>query len=453
MSISTDGHAASSPSRQGTSGRSAGIRLDATTLLIVYVCLLVLLPARLVISFLPIAVTPAMILGAVALAWWFNARLVAGLGVATGWQPVRYFGLLFLAAILLSYAYAYFRPIGADASSGADRNLVVMAAMVGITVLAADGIRDRGRLDLLIRMFVGMTVAIAMLGVLQFFTGVDIVSWVQLPGLRPVFDFNLIGERSDFRRPAGTATHSIEYGVVLATALPLAMHYAFYAQGRRSIVLRWAGVVIIGAALLMSLSRSAILGAMGVGLMLFFTWSRRRRVRALLILPVFLAAMRLLVSGLIGTLLGLFANVSSDPSYTGRTEDYPAAFRAFSESKLIGQGFGTFPMLLDNQYLGLLIETGIVGFTVVLGGFLVTIFTARGARLRSSEPFDRDLAQALAASVVVPLIAFATFDALAFPMFTGVTFLCVGLCGAAWRFAWGEDRGHQEVNMSSAAAR
>ena len=431
--------------------RSA-VRVDAAAVLVLYICLLIFVPTRLVISFIPFDVTPAMLVGLAALVWWFNARLVAGLGVASGWQPVRYVALLFLAGLLLSYAHAHMRPIGATAGQAADRGIVTMAAVAGITLLAADGVTSRARLDRVARVLVAAVTVISVLGILQFFTGVDVTQWVQLPGLRPVFALHLIQERSGFNRPAGTATHAIEYGVVLAAVLPLALHYALFAHSRRSRLLRWVGVGVLSAAMFMSLSRSAILGAIAAGLVLFLSWSPRIRWRALIVVPVFLSAMRLLVPGLIGTVLSMFVNIRSDPSYTGRTEDYPAALQAFSESKIFGQGFWTLTVILDNQYLGLLIETGVVGLAIVLGGFVVAIFTARGARLRSVEPYDRDLAQALAASVVVPLVAFLTFDALAFPMFTGVTFLCLGLCGAAWRLARSEEQARlQEKSQTTVA--
>jgi predicted RND superfamily exporter protein len=76
-----------------------------------------------------------------------------------------------------------------------------------------------------------------------------------------------------------------------------------------------------------------------------------------------------------------------------------------------------------------------VGLAALFLLFLIGTFTARGARRRSSNPTVRSLGQALAAAVVIAMVGFATFDALAFPMATGLTFLILGCTGAAWRLA------------------
>jgi hypothetical protein len=63
----------------------------------------------------------------------------------------------------------------------------------------------------------------------------------------------------------------------------------------------------------------------------------------------------------------------------------------------------------------------------------VAVFCARGARRRTDDASTRDLAQSLAASVMVAMLAFATFDGLSFPMVTNLLFVLVGCCGALRR--------------------
>ena len=63
------------------------------------------------------------------------------------------------------------------------------------------------------------------------------------------------------------------------------------------------------------------------------------------------------------------------------------------------------------------------------------MLSARNARRLSTDPETRQLAQVLAASVAVPMVAFATFDAFSFAMAASLTFLIIGCVGAFWRLA------------------
>ena len=94
--------------------------------------------------------------------------------------------------------------------------------------------------------------------------------------------------------------------------------------GRRSLVLRVAAdASLIGTALPMSVSRSAILAvARRLRRASSLGWPARWRLRALLVLPFAVVGMRLLAPGLVGTIRSLFANLVNDPSVTGRTDDY-----------------------------------------------------------------------------------------------------------------------------------
>jgi O-antigen ligase len=90
-------------------------------------------------------------------------------------------------------------------------------------------------------------------------------------------------------------------------------------------------------------------------------------------------------------------------------------------------------LILDNQYLGTLIETGVIGLLALILVFVVPLLCARGVRRRSARPETRDLAQSLAAAVMVGMLSFATFDGLSFPMATNLLFLLLGCCGALRR--------------------
>ncbi len=412
-------------------------RTGALTLLTVYLVLLLGVPAQLVFGPLGALGTPALMLAFLLLGWWASSCLVPGARPGAGFQPVRIAVLVYLGAVLPSYAMATWRVADPLEVSGGDRSLLTLLAACGIACLVADGIADRQGLDALLRRLTWLAAAVGAVGIFQFVTGVDITRYyLSIPGLSENQSFTTIQDRSSLRRISATASHPIEFGVVLSMALPLALHYAFAPGVRRSRV-NWVPVVLIGAAIPMSISRSATLACIVAGVVLFAGWTGRQRTRALIAVPVFLVVMRLLIPGLLGTIKSLFTNLGNDPSIQGRTNDYAEVATYVQQSPWFGRGAGTFLpsayFTLDNQYLGQLVETGVVGLLGLCGLFVVGFLTARGARHRASDAVTRDLGQALAASIAVPAVTFATFDGFGFPVVTGMTFVVLGAAGALWR--------------------
>jgi O-antigen ligase len=304
----------------------------------------------------------------------------------------------------------------------------------GITLLAADGIPSLPRLHTLLDRLVAAGAVLALLGVAQFLTGFDITSWLHIPGLISTTELTFIRERLTFRRVAGTASHPIEFGVALAVLLPLALHRAMSVPR----LWRWVTVAVMAVALPMSLSRSAVLTLGVTALVIVPAWSWRRRLVVLASLPVFAAGMHFLAPGLLTALESLFTNIESDSSTHGRTEDYAVVGRFIQASPLLGRGLGTFNpakyVLLDNQYLGALVEIGAVGLTALLLLFLIGAGTATSARRRAGDDAaTAELAQCLAGAILGLAVSFATFDGLAFPTVTGLLFLLCGCAGALWR--------------------
>ena len=272
----------------------------------------------------------------------------------------------------------------------------------------------------------------ALLGMTQFFTGLDAAKYIVIPGLRAQLPFNDLLARDALNRPSATALHPLEFGAVLALSLPLAIHQARFAP-RKLRLRRWLQVGVIGMTLPMTVSRSAILGLIVVGIVLLPTWPKEERRVAYVVTLISSVAMWAMVPGLLGTLRNLFLQfgAGSDTSTTSRTGAFSAAGSFISEHPWFGRGFGTFlPQtyrFLDDQYLGTLIETGIIGFLVLLTLFATGWIAARSVRRVSTDPEIRDLAQCLAASVLAAMVAFATFDALSYSISARPDFPAAGL--------------------------
>ena len=409
---------------------------DAVTLLSLYLFCLMAIPSRYTFAPLGGAGAPSSVLGALLFLGYLFYWLHPSSGIDKGPQPVRRAGVIFLCAILAAYIAANTHVLPTLEQNGADRGVISTCSWLGVLFVAADAIPSVDRLKTLLRRIVLGATAMAVLGITQFFTGLDVAKYIVIPGLTANQPYTDISTRGDVNRPSATAIHPIEFGFVLAMVLPLAIHQARYAPpGLR--FRRWLQVALIAATLPMTVSRSAILG-LAIGLIVILpTWPRRDRWTAYIVSILSLFALRTVIPGLIGTLRTLFLQLGSDSSSQSRTAAFSHAAPLVSAHPWFGQGFGTFmPNTLfytDDQYLNSLIEIGIVGVLALIAMFVTGWAAARRARRSTSDPELRHLAQCLAACMAVGLITFATFDALYFPMAAGLTFLLIGCVGAARR--------------------
>ncbi len=422
---------------------AARARLDPGWMVGAFIVVLLIIPSPLVVEPLGGVGAPSVMLALGCLGWWACSRFMPG-GMAWGFNPVRWAVFGFLIAMFAGFAAGAVHPLQGIQVASSDRTLLILLGFGGIALLAADGISSLEQLNKVVRRLVNVTAVLAGAGILQFYTGMDIARLVQIPGLSPAIaptgQFAL-EERGNLTRVVATAAHPIEYGVVLAMVLPIALHLALTATQEEKRI-RWVCAGLIAFALPLSLARSAILGLVCGTLMLWCGWTWERKKTALKIVLVYLALTKLVVDGLLGTIRGMFVNMFNDPSYQGRTMDYSQVGAMFGQRPWFGHGLGTFDpriyFYLDNQYLGTLIETGLVGLVAMAGMFLVGLFTARSVhRMCRAAGLTKlgELGRALAASMFVVITSFITFDALGFRMVAGLLFVLLGLIGAAWRIA------------------
>ena len=408
-------------------------RAGPTGIIGAYAVLLVLIPPTHIIGPLGAVGTPATVIGLVALMLWGVAVLTPGDYLVRTVVPVRLVMALLVGTILSSYAVLHLRHVPGSELLASDRSLLQVLSWAGVALLAAEGIRDRGELYRVMRTVVAAVAVMAVVAFLQFRSGIDLAELAdRIPGLKGNADLVSIQDRQGFRRPAGTATHPIEFGCVIAMALPLALHLARFDLAC-SPLRRWLPVATIALGIPVAVSRSAVLAAVVAAVVIFVGLDPRLRPRALAAAAAFIVAIYATTPGLLGTLRNLFVHAGSDSSITYRTNDYEAVGDYIRQSPWLGRGPGTFLsttyIVLDNQYLLSAIEIGLVGLSVVLGYLLATALLGRGARHRSSDPVIRDLGQALAATSLASAVAAFTFDAFSFLMFAGFIPLCLGVAG------------------------
>jgi O-antigen ligase len=424
-------------------------RADAVTVLTLYLVVLYVVPSDRIVPALGGAGSPSIWCGLAAIIWWCWFHLQRQRpAFAFRARPVATSQIIFLTAVLASYVIAMTRPLTSNEANGADLGLIRLAGFAGILLLAHDGIPNTTRLLDFLRRLVVAGGLMGALGLLQFMTGQALVDDVVIPGLTPTQAYSSVQDRTGFTRAAGTAMHPLEYATVLSIILPIALTFALNEKHRNAFA-RWSPVALIVIAMALSNSRSAFVGLTIGVLVLVPTWSWAVRFGAAICGAVLLGVVYTLVPGMIGTLRYLFLNISEDPSAQSRTSSYDLVTEFFFVNPFLGRGFGTFlPVyrILDNQYLLLLMEVGLVGLCALLTVFITSVSSAFRTRRYTRDPLLSQVGQALAASVCAGGTLVAFFDAFSFPMAGGSLFLLCGLCGAYWMLIRQDSRTPAELD-------
>jgi O-antigen ligase len=424
---------------------SRGPRPDAAVVLTTYLVVLMGVPAVLVVGALGTAGSPSPILSLLGFSWWGWHHLHRHLPQPAPPHRVRFALVLVVIVALAAYAHAMTQPLPADELTPADSGLLRIVGLCGIALVACDGLLTLPQHRAVVRRLVLVVAAAALLGIVQRLTGQRWIDRIRVPGRSGEVESGL-SERAGLTRPSASSTHPIEFGVVLTTALPLAVVTAQRAERHR-----WLYVLALGAvaiAITLTISRSAtICAVVGMGV-LALRWSARARVQMVAVTTLLLAAVYVSSPGVLGTIGNLFVGASDDSSVASRTGSYSIAWSFIERSPLLGRGPGTFLpkyWILDNQYLGLMIEIGLLGCLAVVALFVVAAASAGRAARDAATDADRDIARALQASVLAGSFGLAFFDTLAFPQSSGVLMVAVGLSAAARRLQPGQETQDQSM--------
>ncbi|MFE7186471.1 O-antigen ligase family protein [Streptomyces erythrochromogenes] len=424
------------PGRAGRR-RSRGRHVDATALLTGYLALAFFIPSNLTLPGLGGVGTPANVFALLALFWYLATWLAGRIRPAPGTRLPRVAMWLLTVSVLASYIANASRGSVRKELLGADRGLIALMVWVSLVVLVSAGIQDRARLDVLLRRAVVMGTVVAAIGFYDFFTATNIADSISIPGLSSSVPQITTLDRGAFTRPRSTTAQPLEFGGMLALLLPFAVQQAFDPVRRHlKAWRRWAPVALMGGALPLTVSRTSIIGALIVILVMVPRWKPQRRWTAIGVLVGAVACFKVIIPGLIGTITALFASFlsNSDSSTQARTVKYSAIVPYLDERPLFGRGLGTFiPELYfftDNQYMLTLAEMGFLGLLALLFLFLTGIHQGGAIRRLAVGESDRELGQAFFASALVALVVSATFDALSFPMFAGMFFLTIAAGGS-----------------------
>ena len=421
-------------------------RRDAVSVLIVMLACLFLIPENLVVvGPLRSVGQPAQLIGLIGLALWLAGRIQGTVRARPG-HPGRWALYFFALTTMTAIVAGLDRTLTGDEASSLNRTAFVVISAIGICILAMDGIESRERLDTLLQWLVVIAGVAAFLGILEFaFSGFQYANVFHVPGLTAHTEIG-VDERSGFVRIAGAAAHPIEYAVALAAIAPLALHYALHG-GRRAVRQRSAiAFIAIMAVDPMSVSRAGLMTLVVALGFYFFALAPRAQFNFFVMGLVGAAAFRAAVPGLLGTLRNLVFIGEQDTSIASRTDDYAHIPGLLAGRWPFGRGLGTFVptqyFFLDNQYLGSLLEGGIVAVAAFAALGVTGICLARGARHRSADVETRGLGQALAGGIAGLMAAAAAFDEMSFRQSAFLLFLFVGCAGALWSFVHDQPKRH-----------
>jgi polysaccharide biosynthesis protein PslJ len=308
-------------------------------------------------------------------------------------------------------------------------------------------VRSRKAIENVAKLLVSGTAAVAVFSIVEQRTQFNVFDHVDqvLPFLQYNGSFGE-GDRFGLTRAIGSFGNPIELGVVLVMAIPLGLALGF-GSGRRW----WIPTVVLAVGVMSTASRTPITALVAAAVVL--VWLRPGDVKRLVpfLLPLILVV-KLAAPGSIVTLKnsffpegGLIAEQSAqyrsaDPLLAGgRLLQLGPMLDEASRRPLLGQGFATRQVgfqnplrnapILDNQWLGLLLELGAVG---IAGWTMLFLGAARrlGRVSRRRAGPEGWLAAGLAASVIGFGVALFTFDGFGFIQATFIFWILISLSGS-----------------------
>jgi polysaccharide biosynthesis protein PslJ len=394
---------------------------------------------------LPFQLEPYRLFTALLLLGWVGSLLVDRRAQIrrTGFEGPL---LVIVGAVLASVAVNPGRV--AQVSSIVDKQLMFFLSFILVLYFTANVIRRLDSVELLAKALASGGAVVACAAMVEQRTGYNVFNHLHrvIPILRPGAE----GQPEAFQkygaaklRVFASAQHPIALSAALVVLIPFALYLARRYRQRRWML---AALLLLGGCAA-TVSRTGVLMLLVVALV--FLWLRpRETVRFWPALVVALVVIKLLLPGTLGAIKqsflptgGLVAQQKAQPgeSGSGRLADLGPALHEWRQQPLLGEGYGTRVVdsdvsrltanILDDQWLGTLLETGAVGLLGWLWLFVRAV--RRFGREAKRDESDRGwLLVSLAAGTAAFAVGMLTYDAFAFVQVTFLLFIFIGLGSA-----------------------
>lgn len=414
---------------------------QGNTLLKILVLIVLVLPSYMVVGAFGASGSAGQLLALVIFVLWLIAAAFGLHNSMPYGHPGRAALLLWIVASCASYAAMFAGFSGSNDEAGraaADRWLILVLAGAGITLVTTETVRTLDAVRSLSRWAMAGAAFCSVVAIIQFAFKINPMQWVAsiMIGFEDNGSGTAFQSREAFMRVAGTTMHPIELGVVCSMLLPLSVWWALFDTSVRP-WMRYSVPVLLFVGNVITVSRTGLIGLAIAALILIPYLPSLARRWAFVAVPLGIAALFLLVPGMVSTLFSSATAGSSDSSITYRTDDYPLAWQLFFERPWLGLGPGTWmpedkKNVFDNQYLLTVATMGGVGLLALLTYFLAPFFASLTAAHHARNLEVRTLAGAIGAAMLVAAVSAGTFDAMSFQTFALICPLFVGLSGVVW---------------------
>jgi O-antigen ligase len=227
----------------------------------------------------------------------------------------------------------------------------------------------------------------------------------------------------------GPTQHGLAIASILAMALPFAVIGLLDARNRARKFLWALAVALIFAGALSTLRKTSGVAPLGT-LVVLALYRPRSLLRLLPLAAVLVGVVHVLSPGALGSVQSQLTNAGQVNSTKDRKHDYQAVTPDVAHHPFFGRGYKTYEppvhRYLDNEYLGTLVETGVLGILSLLAmGFTGMVVAHRV--LKRGDPERGPPMLGVIAAMATFLIVNALFDATSFLEVPYVFFLLAAL--------------------------
>lgn len=326
------------------------------------------------------------------------------------------------------------------------KGIAFFFALLLIVYFISSVIRSREDLDFVVKVLVAGGAILSFFALIEFNTGFNVFDHINrvFPFLRVEYTgFHSVELRDGRARVVGSSQHPIAYGAMLTMLVPLAVYLARRTRTKRW----WTAAVLLVLGSLATISRTGIV----MILVILFLYARTFPGFTKRLLPLLVPAIlviHLALPGSLGTLWGSFfpkgglvaqQQQGAGTRGSGRLADLGPGLSKAMETPVLGEGYSTrvvdetSPLqnanILDDQWLGTFLETGLLGVAAWLWLFITfSRRMLRRAREQVATP-DAWLYAALGSAVASFGFGMVFFDAFSFIQVTFVALLMVAIGG------------------------